>query len=290
MTGTTHALLGIASYMTVKKNDLSTREKIVLFAAALTGSLIPDIDVIVQFTKAGQLHYQMWHRGITHSLVAIPIWASLITAASYLILKVRRQRVFWLSLITVTVHIFTDCLNSWGTGVFEPFSNIRVSFGVISFADQLIPGMVITGIIVTILRRKIQSTTIFRYVALAIGIYVLAQSALGIYIYQTEKPNYDRVMLAASQVPGQFRVIGQKNDVFSIFSGMPWVLHREATLESLPLTDDLLQRNKKAKILHTWAPALVLQDQGDNYIVFDPRFYRNGTSFLTETIPKHGMR
>jgi inner membrane protein len=282
----THALLGVATYMVINKKEMNPAAKKALFVTAVVGSVIPDIDVIVKYTEIGQLNYQMWHRGITHSLIFIPIWSFLISLLTQWIFKIKDRRILRIAMITVTTHIFTDCLNPWGTGLFEPFFNKRVSFGVISYADQIMPLVIVVGLILSLLWRQLPANQIFRGVWIMVGLHVLIQTAMSGWLFTTYNSNSHQVLIVADASPWQFRIVTQTNETFHLYNGRPWSMQHQETIESLPITDRILENNPKAQILRTWAPALVLQDTGSQYRLFDPRFYVNGDSFLSVAINK----
>ncbi len=91
--------------------------------------------------------YQMWHRGITHSIFAVPIFAILLCLLCYLIWKVKDRRIFYVGLLSVLIHNTSDLFNAWGTGYFEPFSSIRVTFGVIPIVDLVVWSLILVGYI-----------------------------------------------------------------------------------------------------------------------------------------------
>src|SRR5947209_7049342 len=112
----THTLFGAAIYGSVNKKDMDRRTKWSLFATAVGASVIPDIDV--KWAKAGT-HYLMQHRGITHALVMVPVWAAVFSLLCYLILRTKDRRIFYTAIVGVLSHIISDWTNAWGTGLLE---------------------------------------------------------------------------------------------------------------------------------------------------------------------------
>jgi inner membrane protein len=79
------------------------------------------------------------HRGITHSFL-FGIVATI--GLAYLMKRFIRGEndlpvKYWIVFLgtEIIMHLTLDCLNSYGTGLFEPFTNQRISFNVIFVAD-----------------------------------------------------------------------------------------------------------------------------------------------------------
>ena len=117
----------------------------------LWGALVaacPDIDVL--FIKT-PLEYILWHRGPTHSLLGIALFA--VAAAAILLAGLalgRRHetpgtrpelsgwtmsRAWWLAFVLLLLHVWLDCVTSYGTQVFWPFSDCRVRFSGVFIVD-----------------------------------------------------------------------------------------------------------------------------------------------------------
>lgn len=85
----THTLFGVGLYHAVKKSEETKKEKQALLFTAIVGSQIPDIDVISQLWDQEGM-YQMWHRGITHSLLLAPVWALLLSLLAIAFFRVKQ--------------------------------------------------------------------------------------------------------------------------------------------------------------------------------------------------------
>jgi inner membrane protein len=83
----------------------------------------PDIDIVA--LAGGPLNYLHYHRHLTHSLIAMPIWAILVVA---LVRFAGRKPLRWLgafgaALIAVASHLLLDYTNVYGIRLFLPFSD-----------------------------------------------------------------------------------------------------------------------------------------------------------------------
>ncbi|WP_342665000.1 metal-dependent hydrolase [Shimazuella kribbensis] len=133
----THTLFGLGIYNGMNKEEMSRKTKYALLFTTIGASQIPDIDVISQlWDTAGQ--YQMWHRGITHSIFLVPIWALLFSLINRFIFGIKGMLSFFAALISVFIHNTSDLFNAWGTGYLEPFSSVRITLGTIPIVDFVI--------------------------------------------------------------------------------------------------------------------------------------------------------
>lgn len=135
MDSLTHIVLGAAiGEVTLGKK---IGNKAVLWGALL--STIPDLDVFIT-PLLKPVDALFFHRGISHSLLTVFI---LIPTIGFILSKIeKRQGIdlktwFWFSSLPLLSHIFIDCFNTYGTGIFEPFSNLRVAYDSMSIIDFL---------------------------------------------------------------------------------------------------------------------------------------------------------
>lgn len=285
----THTCFGLALYGAVDKRDMSKKERRALLLTALAGSQIPDIDVIsAWWDSAGR--YQMWHRGLTHSVFMMPIWAALIAGCMGKLFGANVLRLFWLALIAVFIHSTSDLFNAWGTGYLEPFSQMRITFGTIPIVDFVFWIIMAGGVIYARYGRyRFPRHRIYRFVWGLILLHVAVQSAQGAVLYNEAAKHYDQVALSADFIPGKFTIIGKSGGELQISAGTVWGGTSPVTTLSSQENADLetlFQANPKARTLHEWAPFVVIVDDEERLGVFDPRFYRNGASFLYEYMEK----
>ncbi|MFC0190456.1 metal-dependent hydrolase [Fictibacillus aquaticus] len=285
----THTLFGLTLYGAIDKKDMSPQLKASLFAATLAGSQIPDIDVLVNVTEYGRVMQQMWHRGITHSIFLVPVWAFLLYFIARLIWKVDDKRVFWWAMLAVFIHDTSDLFNTWGTGFLEPLSAHRITFGVIPIVDFVFWFIMLTAFIVSRKKAAEKRFNVFRIAWLAMLLHVTLQSLQGYVLYDEAKEKYDEVALAAGFVPTQFQVIGKKDDTVEISKDSIFLApEKQAVLKSKDDADltPLFKQKPEAKTLYDWSPFVVVVEDNGKLGIYDPRFYRNGESFLYEYIEK----
>lgn len=152
MDSITQAVLGAAIGQSILGHK--TQKKGVLLGAII--ATIPDLDVILYLFYDS---YEMLsiHRGISHSILFSLIGAFLI---AYLLSKWKWTKNIsflyllffsWLCLIT---HVLLDSFTAYGTQLFLPFSNNRVSFDSINVVDPLYTMPLLIGLLLCIWKKK----------------------------------------------------------------------------------------------------------------------------------------
>jgi inner membrane protein len=129
----THIAAGVLLGQAEKDRFPASRAFVPLAAFA---AWMPDIDNIVTFFGAEA--YMRYHRGYTHSLVGGLVMAWLlawVTARFWKGAKVGSLFIFYF--VCVLSHLFLDCITSYGTGIFLPFSDARVSFPSVFIVDPV---------------------------------------------------------------------------------------------------------------------------------------------------------
>ncbi len=157
-----------------------------MLLGALASSL-PDIDVVANlFFDPGTA--AVLHRGLTHSLVfAVAASAGLarIFRQPFRRYDIGTRQGFRFFLVAILVHIGLDICNCYGTGLFEPFSRMRVTWNILFVADPLfsLPFVAATAALLFIRRQKARYR--ITRTALAAGvIYMMLAAAFKIHIHR----------------------------------------------------------------------------------------------------------
>jgi inner membrane protein len=152
MDSLTHILTGaLAGQLCSDKKD----KLLPLIWGAIAGS-IPDIDAVFQ-PFISQENSMLFHRGITHSLLLWALCSPLLALWINKLYKGDRRTYFkWLK-ISVTAwfsHLFLDIFNTYGTGIFEPFSHVRIAYDAVNVLDlmMLTPVLIIMIMIVFVIK------------------------------------------------------------------------------------------------------------------------------------------
>jgi len=139
--GITGALLGKAFF--------SKREERVAIFAATLGAVFPDIDIVAEIVTRDPLSIVKYHRAITHSFVALPVFAVLLAVLTRALLPWVKRRwprfqdweapPLWLLSVIYGVgiasHIVLDGMTSFGTRMWYPLSSRRVAWDLLFIVD-----------------------------------------------------------------------------------------------------------------------------------------------------------
>ncbi len=114
----------------------------------------PDIDVVASLISP--LAYLYHHRGITHSLVMLPLWTILL---SLILAWVWRKGPGWKTYapvvaLSLAVHIAGDWITTFGTMIFAPLSDYRHGLGTTFIIDLWFSGIIVTGLLLSLLWRR----------------------------------------------------------------------------------------------------------------------------------------
>ena len=139
------ALLARATHRpAVQRIPLGTRTWIGFLACAF-----PDSDFMLHWVDA--LFYFNWHRGVTHSLVLLPLWAA---AGAWLLHRASRRHwpmmeLFWLLALAIGLHILGDLITAYGTRIWMPLSTTRVHWDFTFNIDLILTGILLAGLLLS---------------------------------------------------------------------------------------------------------------------------------------------
>lgn len=129
----THAVAGVLIGQAARDRFPTVRALVPLSALA---AWMPDVDNIVTFF--GPEAYMRYHRGLTHSLLGGALLAWLLAILTARFAKgAKTSGLFILFYFGVLSHLFLDCITSYGTSIFLPFSDARVSFPAVFILDPI---------------------------------------------------------------------------------------------------------------------------------------------------------
>ena len=129
----------------------STANKNNIFKIGIIGflaGLAPDLDVLIRSSNDPILFLE-YHRQFSHSLFFIPFGSLIIALLTFPLFKrsMGFKTVYLASLLGYATHGLLDACTSYGTQLFWPFSNERVTWNNISIIDPLftIPILIFVG-------------------------------------------------------------------------------------------------------------------------------------------------
>ena len=172
----THALSGalLARATTgIEKPALPLGRRVAIGALV---AAFPDIDIIASWISP--LSYLYHHRGVTHSLLMLPLWTVLLALIFALIW---RRGPGWKTYVPVVslslaVHIAGDWITTFGTMIFAPLSDFRHGIGTTFIIDLWFSGIIVAGLAASLIWRRSRKPAVAGLTVLAA--YVVMQYAL----------------------------------------------------------------------------------------------------------------
>jgi inner membrane protein len=161
MFNSTHTLVGLL----VAKTGL---EKQCRYAAAtaVIASNLPDIDSVAALW--GTATYIEHHRGITHSLIGVPVLAFILSAAMY-VFSGNFGRTFVIALIAMATHPALDYLNPYGVRPFLPWSDKWYYGDLVFIIDPYLDAVLLAGVIWASLKGSKKRFAAFASIVVALG-------------------------------------------------------------------------------------------------------------------------
>ena len=127
----------------------------------------PDSDFVTRFIDP--LTYLTTHRGITHSVIMLPVW-SLLLALMFMLLV--RGKYSWRAFVGVValgigIHIIGDVITAFGTMIFAPISRWRAQIPTTFIIDPYFTAIIVAGLVGSLLWNRTRRPAV-------IGLTVLA--------------------------------------------------------------------------------------------------------------------
>ena len=163
-------------------------------AAGFLACAAPDLDFVLSY--AGPVVYLEQHRGVTHSLLLLPLWALLL---SWLLSRILREPAGWRAFYGVVAmalgaHIAGDLITSFGTVVFAPLSDWRAAVGTTFIIDLWFTGIIVVGLL---LSATFRST---RLPSIAAGVLLVGYVGLQ-FLQQQRALDFGAAYAAAQGIP-----------------------------------------------------------------------------------------
>jgi inner membrane protein len=179
----------------------SPRRKIVAFSLlGAAAGMAPDLDVLIRSSTDPLLSLQ-YHRQFTHSLVFIPFGALIVAAALHWpFRKTMKFRESWLAcLLGYATHGLLDACTSYGTQLFWPFSDHRVSWNVVSVVDPVFTLPILALVLLAAFRKR-------RAFGVAALVWMAAYLLLGVVQHERARAAAELVAQELGHEPAQLSV------------------------------------------------------------------------------------
>ncbi len=144
----THGISGAALARAVPGRPLPRSQVWLLIGMAMA----PDLDYVLRWFS-DELYLEH-HRGVTHSLLMLPLWTWLVVS----LLPKRRERnplLPWLIGAAIGMHILLDVITSFGTMILAPLSDWRATLDLVFIIDPIFTGLMLAPLLLIPLRRRL---------------------------------------------------------------------------------------------------------------------------------------
>ncbi|MGE0078463.1 MAG: metal-dependent hydrolase [Bacteroidales bacterium] len=204
MDSLTHIVLGATVAEVIIGKKVGNKALVI---GAIAGN-IPDFDSIFS-PLLSPVDALFFHRGISHSFFILLLLAPLIAFALSKIDKDSRLKYkdwLWGIGLPWLSHLIVDIFNTYGTGIWEPFSSIRVSYDSVAIIDVFLLAILIPAtIVIWLLKihkslRRVVAWISIAFVTLYFGLSVVIKENLESTIKKelsAEGKSYIRIQTAA---------------------------------------------------------------------------------------------
>jgi len=182
----------------------------------------PDIDNLA--TWFGPEAYMRYHRGVTHSFAG---GAAMALVLAFAWTRFKRDVAFGklalLGYACVLMHSFLDVITSYGTQIFQPFSDARIAFPVVYIVDPFFTGLLVLLALATFFAQKKRKelalaglALILAYPAANLGAreYVAASFEKGL---EAEGVRFDRLrVIPAAFAPLAWKAVVEDGETYRL--------------------------------------------------------------------------
>jgi inner membrane protein len=190
----THAAAGVLTAQALRTRLGAPRGLTLLCAAAAT---IPDVDIAAGWLNPE--YFLLYHRGLTHSLFALPFLALLLAwTARRLGAEVPLKAGFLAAGLGLAGHLFLDVVTAFGTQLFAPFSDARMSLEGLYVIDPLFTASLLALAFLARAGSRRPAERAARLALLGLGLMVL-YPALGVALRLDMQARYQKLLAGRGQ-------------------------------------------------------------------------------------------
>ena len=194
------AVLGASLSQSFAKDK--SKQLSALLIGVLAG-MAPDLDVLI-YSSDDPILFLEFHRQFTHSLFFIPFGALLCTLVLYPFIKNKLtfSQIYLFSFLGFATHGLLDACTSYGTQLFWPFSDQRISWGIVSIVDPFFTIPIVIGIVFAVYRSNrlfARIAFIFAVIFLSLGLIQKQRAENALYTLAQQRGHQtERVLVKPS--------------------------------------------------------------------------------------------
>jgi inner membrane protein len=283
MDSLTHILTGVAVGQVFSEEKDRFKP---LIWGAIAGN-IPDLDVVFQLFISPESS-MLFHRGFSHSLLLWALFSPLLALTVNKINKGDRHSYFkWLKIFSTAwfSHLFLDVFNTYGTGIFEPFSHARISYDAVNVYDLLLSvPLLLASTCFVFFIKEYNIKRIIALSALLFSVWYISFSVTTKLMVETKakiqfiKENIYSEHLISSPLPLSnlaWKIVAKNDEGY--YTGVYYGFWKDrADFDYLPENkelNDVFETYDNFRILKRFTKDWYLLDQTDGkYVMYDLRF------------------
>jgi inner membrane protein len=280
----THIMIGVG-LASLSQLDPTVAASPTMSMAVLIGCVIgsnaPDFDFV--FKLLGRDYYRRNHRGWSHSIFALPIWAIIISSILFtFFLPPSYLHLFLWTLLAVIVHVLLDLFNVYGTQALKPFSPKWISFDSIPLTDWYIVALHAVGYCCLLI---FDAGKVFAVVYLIITLYISLRT---LYAWDIKSKLYDhygklaQIKLIPRAAFFKWDVLIETDNDFVFGVYKHGILAVEHTISKTKDSDELILKSRRDKVITNFLSTTnyaypFVQERKKGYLILwkDLRFRKN---------------
>jgi len=273
----THSLIGAVSARAIT----GSRSHCYILVTALAAAF-PDIDYLLFLLNPYQLITE-WHRGPTHSLLLLPLWALLLSMLLYL--PMRRQVPFLTLLLLCSLgllsHIGSDWLTIFGIQLLAPLSDQRYALGLTFDMDPWISLIVLFALWSSFKQRRMAVISVLLFTGYLSFLYYGQQTALQAIETRIKQENisvHKVHALPQPLVPWHWRLIIDRHEYYEIAH---LSLQAKASELLRPFTIGVISKSQSTLEAHA-------EGTGQNNVKAALGYHRNQSNLVWRRLYKFG--
>ncbi len=163
-------------------------------AMGALAAVFPDIDNL-SFWIDPLRYLADWHRGPTHSLLLLPLWAALLAATAGRLLGIPWRPAALLAAAALLSHLGADLITAYGVALLYPLSDWRPSLAIGFVVDAVFTGVLLAGA----LAARRWGPAALRASLVGLGIYLGLQATLKLHATGVLQQQMEAAGLAGAQ-------------------------------------------------------------------------------------------
>jgi inner membrane protein len=252
----THGLLGLA-VGALRRPD---RDRAAVLVGCVLAAELPDLDYLWPADNS-VLHSLKAHRGLSHSLLAVPIVALIATALTKVVF--RRASVFpvfvWSLPSVLFAHLLADAWTGWGTRLALPFSDARVTLDWMMVVDPLFTLPLLAGALWGIRERRLIRRAVLAGAAISC-VYLAARVGIRAELagrVQAAYPRAESVHVFPSWLgPSHWRYVAASAEEYAVGRVVAFATPEQQAVHARAQLDDLeplVRSNETVREALAWA-------------------------------------